>query len=149
MPAFRFMPRCIALAATLTLGAAWASEHGAPAPKAVPAAPAVAAASASTSAAAPAAPAVEEAPKRPRNEPREVQDPMDMLREKLAKKLGSSKVPEPENPNLVRVVSKASTSELDGHAPAAATLPRAARRKPAAEATHGATAAEAAAHPAH
>ena len=142
MPASRFMSHRIALAAAalvVGLGAARASEHAAPAPAAK--APVAAAASAAASASPEAAP-------RPRNEPRDVQDPMDMLREKLAKKLGSSKVPEPENPNVVRVVSKASTAGLDDHAPAAATLPRTARRKPAAETAH-ASAADASAHPAH
>jgi carbonic anhydrase len=160
MPASRFLLHRIALAAAvlaLGVGAARASEHAAPTPKAAAAASTAASAAASSTASvasaasAPAAPE-QSAKQRPRNEPREVLDPMDMLREKLAKKLGSSKVPEPENPNVVRVVSKSSTAGADEHASAAATLPRAARRKVAAEPGH-ATAAQAgvpsAAHAAH
>jgi carbonic anhydrase len=44
------------------------------------------------------------------------QDPMDMLREKLAARLGATKPPEAASPNVVRVVSKASVA----HEPATA-----------------------------
>jgi carbonic anhydrase len=67
---------------------------------------------------------------------------MDMLREKLAAKLGASRAPGADNPNVLRVVSKTSTSIEDEHvhAPIAS---RPARRKAAApEAAHEV-------HPAH
>ena len=80
--------------------------------------------------------------KAPKTAPRAVGDPMDMLREKLAAKLGASKVADADNPNVVRVVSKASTVAIEGHAPAVAAL-HAPRRKPVAvEAPHEV-------HPAH
>jgi len=142
MPASRFLLHRLAVAAAvlaLGVGATRASEHAAPAPKIAAAAASAAALPAASAASAASAPE-ESVKQRPRNEPREVQDPMDMLREKLAKKLGSNKVPEPENPNVVRVVSKASTTGADEHATAAATLPRAVRRKVVAtEPTHGST----------
>jgi carbonic anhydrase len=70
------------------------------------------------------------------------QDPMDMLREKLAARLGASKPPEAVSPNVVRVVSKASvlpepvTAAGGGHGPTASTARRTAvePRKPAAHA---------------
>src|SRR5260221_11383785 len=74
---------------------------------------------------------------------RGVQDPMDMLREKLAQKLGARNATA-DNPNVMRVVSKASAMPaVDEHAAPAPAL-RAVRRKPA-------PAAEAAepAHPQH
>ena len=74
---------------------------------------------------------------------RGVVDPMDMLREKLAQKLGASKAPGAENPNVMRVVSKTSTATPDEHA-TEPTAARSARHKSAAATTeHGA------AHPAH
>jgi len=60
---------------------------------------------------------------------RGVQDPMDMLREKLAQKLGARNATA-DNPNVMRVVSKASaTPAVDEHA--AAPAPRPVRRRPA------------------
>ncbi|MEP6876905.1 MAG: carbonic anhydrase family protein [Burkholderiales bacterium] len=114
MPALFNSLRLPAAAALLALGAsaAMGSDH-APAPKAA------------------ATPAAEAEPAKPAKAgPRVVQDPMDMLREKLAAKLGASKAPGTDNPNVVRVVSKANAA--DDHAPAIA--PRPARRKPAAAA---------------
>ena len=65
-------------------------------------------------------------------------DPMDMLREKLAARLGATKPPDAASPNVVRVVSKPSVSPepavAGGHRPAPSTLRRPATepRKPAA-----------------
>jgi len=71
---------------------------------------------------------------------RAVQDPMDMLREKLAQKLGARNATA-DNPNVMRVVSKASAMPAaDEHAPPAPAL-RPVRRKPVAPAE--------AAHPEH
>jgi len=59
---------------------------------------------------------------------RGVQDPMDMLREKLAQKLGARSA-SADNPNVVRVVSKASTMpSVDDHAAAAPALRPASRK---------------------
>ncbi|MEQ1682445.1 MAG: carbonic anhydrase family protein [Burkholderiaceae bacterium] len=78
-------------------------------------------------------------------------DPMDMLREKLAARLGATKPPEAASPNVVRVVSKASVS----HEPAAAAggghgaAPAIARRvaaEPRKPAGHGSADASHAAH---
>ncbi len=125
MPALFNLLRLPVAAAVLVLGsgAAIGSDH-APAPKAA------------------AAPLAEAEPARPvKAGPRVVQDPMDMLREKLAAKLGASKAPGADNPNVVRVVSKASNPTADQHAPAMAARP--ARHKPVAhELPHDA-------HPAH
>jgi len=131
MPATRFTLRPVAAALlALSLGGAIAAEH-APAPK--PAASAVDR-------------AAEPAGKAAKTGPRVVQDPMDMLREKLAQKLGATKPPGVENPNVMRVVSKASTPVADEHAPAAAVATlRPVRKKPAA----GLEAAHADAHPTH
>ena len=135
MPACCLMLRPIALAlfALSVSGAVAAAEH-APAPKA---------AAASAVERGEAAPVVKAA----KTGPRIVQDPMDMLREKLAQKLGATKPPGVENPNVLRVVSKANAPAADEHAPAAAPV-RPVRRqvlaaKPAAASTH------AEAHPAH
>ena len=67
------------------------------------------------------------------------QDPMDMLREKLAARLGATKPPQAVSANVVRVVSKASAlpepavAAGGGHGPAASTArrPPAEPRKPA------------------
>lgn len=85
------------------------AEHKAPIPRGAPAAEA---------AAAPAAPA---APAR---------DPMDVLRERLAQKLGAAKAPEQASPYVMHVTSKAEA----GEGPAAATAAAAPKpaRKPAA-----------------
>lgn len=77
------------------------------------------------------------------------QDPMDMLREKLAARLGATKPPEAASPNVVRVVSKASVSHEpatgSGHGAPPATARRASAepRKPA---SHGSADAGHAAH---
>jgi carbonic anhydrase len=79
------------------------------------------------------------------------QDPMDMLRERLAKKLGAKSAPEPSNPNVLRVTSKPSAPDAADHETPAAPS-RSIRRKPAAaEPSHGSAAALAtpAAHSAH
>jgi len=127
MPARCSVPRLAAAALlALSVGAATAAEHAA-APKAAASAPA--------GAAEPPAPHAKAAP-------RVVQDPMDMLREKLAAKLGASRPPGVDNPDVVRVVSKASTPTIDEHVPGTVSL-RPARHKPAAaEKPHEA-------HPAH
>ena len=70
-------------------------------------------------------------------------DPMDTLREKLASKLGASKVPQAPSPFVVRVVSKAGGADhgaADGHAvSAAATASKVAKLRAAkAAAGHGA-----------
>ena len=131
MPALFNLLRLPVAAAVLALcsGAAIGSDHT-PAPKA---------AAALAADAEPAVPA-----KAVKAGPRTLQDPMDMLREKLAAKLGASKAPGADNPNVVRVVSKASTPTADEHAPAMA--PRPARHKPVAIAAQEAPHAE---HPAH
>jgi len=128
MPARCSMPRLAAAALlALSVGAAAAAEHAA-APKAAASAPA--------GAAEPPAPHAKTAP-------RVVQDPMDMLREKLAAKLGASRPPGVDNPDVVRVVSKASTPTIDERVPGTMML-RPARHKPAAaEKPHDAP------HPAH
>jgi carbonic anhydrase len=70
------------------------------------------------------------------------QDPMDMLREKLAARLGASKPPDAVSPNVMRVVAKASVSQeaaAAGGAHGPAPSPRrlvAAPRKPAGNAAH-------------
>ena len=64
------------------------------------------------------------------------QDPMDMLREKLAARLGATKPPEAVSPNVVRVISKASVAHETaaaagvGHGHAAAPMPRRAAVEP-------------------
>jgi carbonic anhydrase len=60
-------------------------------------------------------------------QPRGPRDPMDMLRERLAQKLGASKALDAGNPSVLRVVSKPSASNLDPE-PAIAP-PRPIRRK--------------------
>jgi carbonic anhydrase len=125
MPAtFHFSSRHLAalmLALGSLCGAAVAAEH-ASAPSEVAAA----------SAAEPAATATVRKPRRVAQAPAEVrgpQDPMDMLRERLAQKLGTVKVPDPSNPNVVRIVTNAPGPA--GSAAAAATEGhRAMRRTP-------------------
>ncbi len=91
------------LAAAASCATALASDHAAPpasAPKAVGEAKAEAA-----------------VPKAVKEEPRSMAkktgplDPMEMLREKLAARLGATKPPEAASPNVVRIVSKASVSQ--------------------------------------
>jgi carbonic anhydrase len=81
--------------------------------------------------------------------PRGVPDPMDMLREKLAQKLGTAK-PAPGNPNDVQVTSKATAPVAAEHARVAAPV-RAVHRSTAAAAPHAAGAEHGAntAHAAH
>jgi carbonic anhydrase len=62
-------------------------------------------------------------------EARGPRDPMDLLRERLAQKLGATKAPD-ANANVVRVVSKAS-ADHETETPAVMIAPRPARRKPA------------------
>ena len=145
MPASRLLLSSIASAMLLVLGAsdAVASGDHAPAPNPV-------AAAASVASAASAAEPVKAA----KNEPRQVRDPMDMLREKLAQRLAAGKPLTGDNPNVVRVVSKTSAPAADDHA-TADTLARPARRKVTASVTGSATGsttaetAHAAEHPAH
>ena len=125
MPASSFLPRTAVL---IALGAAClstaASEH------------------------APAAePAEEAVPRKPRAAPIEVaRDPLDMLRERLARKLGAVKAPDTASPNVMRVIAKSSAPATG--APEHDPTPDAKRpvlRKPAAT---GAAHAANAAHPA-
>ena len=122
MPASFHLLRLPVAAALFAMGAghALASDH-APEPKAAASAP--------------------EATKPVKSEPRGVRDPMDMLRERLALKLGATK-PAGDNPNVVRVVAKASTPAASEHAPEAVAL-HTIRRKAPVEAPHAAD------HPAH
>jgi carbonic anhydrase len=155
----------LALALTLLAGTAGAAEHGAPAPRAKalaqaavtaasaasgpPAAAAVPVDSAASTAAASskvlvAGPARAHAPR----------DPMDRLRERLALKLGAGAVAESPNPNVVRVVSKASApagavAAADAHEAghdASHAAPRASRtpRRPSDVSAHAAAATNAA-----
>ena len=55
----------------------------------------------------PAAEAESEPPKVARKGPRQIKDPMDIIRDRLAEKLGSAKPPQLVAPNVVRVVSRA------------------------------------------
>ena len=58
-------------------------------------------------------------------------DPMDLLRERLAQKLGGVKIPDPDNPNLVRVVSQPSTGATAADVATGAPIHRAVRRRAA------------------
>ena len=141
-------PTAIALVLlSFAWGAALASEHAAPA-KGVVAEKAAVAEKAPASAAEPAADPHEKKPKAAA-EARGPRDPMDMLRERLAQKLGATKAPDSPNPNVVRVVSKASAPTLaDEHEPTHAA-PRAVRRKAAPVEVAPAEHAAAAPHAAH
>ncbi len=89
-----------------------------------------------------------EPPKMARKGPRQIKDPMDIIRERLAAKLGSAKPPELVAPNVVRVVSRTpvqAVAPTQGPAGAAVTVSstRVARRAaanresfPAAHAAH-------------
>ena len=103
-------------------GAAHASDHAAPPKAAASAAEAVV--EAKDKKAKPERAAAPEAARGP-------QDPMDMLRERLAQKLGAKNAPEASSPNVLRVVSKASTPTAAEHESAPAAAPRAVHRKPA------------------
>ena len=117
MPAPRFplqrllAPAVLGLAAAASCASAQASDHAAPA-------------AAPKAASEPRAEAAE--PKASKEEARSAvkktgpQDPMDMLREKLAARLGATKPSEAARPNVLRVVSKASVTPEPVAAPAAA-----------------------------
>jgi carbonic anhydrase len=68
------------------------------------------------------------------------QDPMDMLREKLAARLGATKPPDAVSPNVVRVVSKTSVAQEAaagaGHGHVAAPMTRRAAAEPKKVAAH-------------
>ena len=68
--------------------------------------------------------------------PDPAQDPMDRLRERLAQKLGATKAPGAENPNVLRVISKAGSVAAGEHdnpaAPAHGAVLRRAAVRPAA-----------------
>ena len=110
-------------------GAKPADAHGAKPADAHGARPAAAAGHGPAPAAKPAGPA----------------DPMDSLREKLASKLGATKVAEAPSPYVVRVVSKAGGA-ADGHAVSAAATASKVARLRAAKAADGHGADGAAAH---
>ena len=97
----------------------------------------------------PAEPAKEAVPKKPRAAPIEVaRDPLDMLRERLARKLGAVKAPDTANPNVMRVIAKSTAPATSAPEPDPTPKPdgkRPALRKPA---TTGAAHAANAAHPA-
>ena len=128
MPAPQILPLRLLTQAVLGLSAAalgasaHAVEHAAPAaaPKHASAEPKAEVADTKG-----AKEASRSAPKRPGP-----QDPMDMLREKLAARLGASKPPDAASPNVMRVVSKASGSHTTaaaaggGHGNATAPMAR-------------------------
>jgi carbonic anhydrase len=100
----------VCAAALLSLSAA-ASEHA-------PAAPTKAEAVKETA-------ALEATPKKAKAPLDATRDPMDALRERLAQKLGASRTPDAGNPNVVRVVSKASAPvAAASHESAAALEPK-------------------------
>ncbi len=73
----------------------------------------------------PVAEAEAEPPKVARKGPRQIKDPMDIIRERLAEKLGSAKPPELVAPNVVRVVSRAPVQAIapaHAHAGAVASV---------------------------
>ena len=82
--------------------------------------------------------AKEAAPKKPKAEPS--RDPLDVIRERLAQKLGATKAPDTANPNAVRVVSKTSAPVAAEPEPAAEPK-RPVHRKPASAEPARATAA--------
>ena len=127
MPVARFLPRHWLAHALfgLSAGALCPGVHAsdAAAPKPARASPEAKADAADAKAAKEETP---RAPKRPGP-----QDPMDMLREKLATRLGATKPPEAASPNVLRVVSKPSVSHdtpvaaaAAGHGPVAAPVAR-------------------------
>jgi carbonic anhydrase len=116
-----------------SLAAAASDPAVAPRPKAAVAASASASVSALSVAAEPVAEAKDKKPKADRKAGAEAHgapDPMDMLRERLAQKLGATKTPDPGNPNVLRVVTKASAPVAPEHG-AAAAAPHAVPRKAA------------------
>jgi carbonic anhydrase len=71
------------------------------------------------------APATDATPKKAKAPVDAARDPMDVLRERLAQKLGASRTTDAGNPNVVRVVSKASAPvAADAHEPAATQEPK-------------------------
>ncbi len=134
MPAPTSMPRrsagplLVGLALTLACLAAAASD-----PVVAPKPKAAAAASASSVTAEPAAEAKDKKPKADRKASAEAPgapDPMDMLRDRLAQKLGATKTLDPGNPNVLRVVTKANAPVAPEH-DATASAPQPAPRKTA------------------
>ena len=91
------------LSVLLLLAGAWAGV-----PAAEPSAPSAPSKVESTSAPAPSASAAPPLKRSAGNAPLAIgpRDPMDMLRERLAQKLGTVKTPDGSNPNVVRVVTK-------------------------------------------
>ncbi len=130
MPALPMLPRILPRAfALLALSAACqlalgADHAAAPAPQA---------------AAAESAPsATEPARRRPKAAPIDVtRDPLDVIRERLARKLGAIKAPDTPNPNVMRVLSKTSASLAADPAPAAEATRPVQRRPAAAAPVHG------------
>ena len=129
MLASSFLPRAVVLIALGGACLSAAASEPAPAPAAEPAKAAV--------------------PKKPRAAPIEVaRDPLDMLRERLARKLGAIKAPDTANPNVMRVIAKSTAPGTGAPEPDPTPKPdgkRPALRKPA---TTGAAPAATAAHPA-
>ncbi len=100
----RPVPRAWAVFAMITVcQLALASDHASPPPKA--------------SVAEAAKEAAAEPMKKPRADP--PRDPLDVIRERLAQRLGAVKAPDSASPNVVRVVSKTSAPAGADHAPAA------------------------------
>ncbi len=130
MPASLSLPRVFSLLAlSAACHLAFASDHGAPA----------------TKAAAAEEPMEERAAKKAKGEP--ARDPLEVIRERLAQKLGATKAPDTANPNVVRVIAKTSAPVAAEPAPEPkAEARRAAPRKPSAtlaEPAHAANAAHA------
>jgi carbonic anhydrase len=97
-----------------------------------------------------AEPAKDAAARKPKPPIDAARDPLDVLRERLAQKLGAARAPDPANPNVVRVVSKASAPvAAESHEPAPEVKRVVARRAPAPTAAEHAHAARAAGHAAH
>ena len=157
--AIRFHCHPVALVAlTAALWAVAPGAHASDAPASAAEAPAKAKAKSESSADPHTKPKAEAAvtePTKPVARARPVQDPMDVIRERLAEKLGAAKTPE-SAANVVRVVSKASaapaavdairaSSVRHGPAPAAArsnvALATQQREAPSGNANHGAGAA--------
>ena len=150
MPAPRFLPQRLlaqavfGLAAAAACASAQASDHAAP--------PAAAPKPAGETKAETAEPKASKDEARSAAKKAGPQDPMDMLREKLAARLGATKPPDAVSPNVVRVVSKASVSQEaaapagGGHGRAAAPLARRTAAEAPKPAVHGAADAGHAAH---
>ncbi|MEP7099292.1 MAG: carbonic anhydrase family protein [Burkholderiales bacterium] len=124
MPALPSMPRAFALLAlSAACQFALASDHAAaPAPKPLA-----------------AEAAKEPVRKKPKLAPIDAaRDPLDVIRERLAQKLGATKAPDTANPNVMRVVSKTNAPVAEqGHSPTEVKRP-AHRRPAAAEPAHAA-----------